>query len=167
MNTYTPYRDRMCQKCGKKPYTFFITNPSNDVLIDPVSEYVCVDCAPEMFLTDVKPDFMNSTIKAPDLVNDIVFYASDHKQILALTHDGKIIVDGEPNEATKVFLEVLEREYGTLPQKLKEANERIVRLYRTNAAYLKTLKTIADGELVTYNEIVELANDTLKETQHD
>lgn len=88
MNMYTPYRDKMCQKCGKKPYIMFVFNPSNDIAIDPINEYLCVDCAPSEFFTNVKPDLED---KYQDEPVDRLFKELTHlqQQVNELTSENK------------------------------------------------------------------------------
>lgn len=113
MNTYTPYRDKMCVICGEKPY----------IVANIHSEWCCEDC---LDLTNDAP--ITATISKVELTYDTIFRGKDNKPILSLKHDGQIIVDGEPNEAAKVFLEILEKSYGSLPHKVKQLEAEINKL---------------------------------------
>jgi hypothetical protein len=65
---------------------------------------------------------------------DFVFNRNGGEPILQLKSDGTIIVTGDHDEAVRAFLAKLETAYGSLPQRLKEAESNVQLLKRENAS---------------------------------
>jgi hypothetical protein len=60
-----------------------------------------------------------------ELAKSFHFNDSMGKTVLELKADGSMVVGGNPNEAAEIFLKDLREMYGTLPNKLEQAERKI------------------------------------------